>query len=427
MPFYTSAPNEAMVVSGLFHRRPKLVSGGRVWVWPMVQKVQRISLNLLTVNVSSPKIYTKLGVPISVTATAQVKIEGKKQEMLHNACQQFLGKTDREILQVVIETLEGHQRAIMGTMTVEEIFQDRQKFSVAVFEVSSRDLVNMGINVISYTIRDVSDDQGYLAALGVRRTAEVQRDAIIGEVEARRDAGINEARANETKQVNKFHNEAKVARAQRDFELNKSTNEIEVQAKKAESDLAYDLQAAKTKQKIRNEQMGIKVVEREKSIQVMEQEVVRREKELEATVKRPAQAEKYRIETLAEANKTKQIMEAAAEAEAIRAKGEAEAFAIRAKAQADAEAMAKKAEAWREYKDAAVLDMLLKVLPRIAEEVTAPLVAAKPRITLVAGADGNLGLARITGEVLDIVTKLPAAVHQLTGVDVAQSMRVSTA
>ena len=157
--FHTCGPNEAMVVSGMCHGKPSYISGGRVWVWPKVQQIQRISLNTMTLEVVSPRVYTKLGVPISVTGIAQVRIQGKNQEMLAAACQQFLGKSEHEIMQVALETLEGHQRAIMGLMTVEEIYQDRQKFSEKVFEVASSDLVNMGITVVSYTLKDIRDEE----------------------------------------------------------------------------------------------------------------------------------------------------------------------------------------------------------------------------------------------------------------------------
>ena len=123
----------------------------------------RISLNTMTIQVESPKVYTCQGVPVSVTGIAQVKIQGQNEEMLMAACEQFLGKNESDIREIALHTLEGHQRAIMGTMTVEEIYKDRKKFSKQVFEVASSDLVNMGISVVSYTLKDVRDDEVILA------------------------------------------------------------------------------------------------------------------------------------------------------------------------------------------------------------------------------------------------------------------------
>ncbi|XP_021695725.1 flotillin-1 isoform X1 [Aedes aegypti] len=422
--FVTCGPNEALVVSGCCHMKPLLVPGGRAFVWPSVQRVQRISLNTMTLQVESPTVYTSQGVPISVTGIAQVKIQGQNEDMLLTACEQFLGKSEAEIQHIALVTLEGHQRAIMGSMTVEEIYKDRKKFSKQVFEVASSDLVNMGITVVSYTLKDIRDEEGakgYLKSLGMARTAEVKRDARIGEAEARCDATIKEAIAEEQRMAARFLNDTEIAKAQRDFELKKAVYDVEVQTKKAEAEMAYELQAAKTKQRIKEEQMQIKVIERTQEIAVQEQEMARRERELEATIRRPAEAEKYKLEKLAEANRNRVILEAEAEAEAIKVRGEAEAFAIAAKSKAEAEQMAKKAEAWREYREAAMVDMLLDTLPKVAAEVAAPLSQAK-KITMVSSGTGEVGAAKLTGEVLQIVNKIPDLVKSITGVDISRSV-----
>ncbi|KAG5319635.1 FLOT1 protein, partial [Pseudoatta argentina] len=417
--FVTCGPNEALVVSGCCYSKPVLVPGGRVFVWPLVQQVQKISLNTMTLQVESPTVYTCQGVPISVTGIAQVKIQGQNEEMLSTACEQFLGKSEDEIHNIALVTLEGHQRAIMGSMTVEEIYKDRKKFSKEVFEVASSDLVNMGITVVSYTLKDIRDEEGYLQALGMARTAEVKRDARIGEAEARRDAQIREAIAEEQRMAARFLNDTEIAKAQRDFELKKAAYDVEVQTKKAEAEMAFELQAAKTKQRIMEEQMQVKVVERSQEIAVQEQEMMRRERELDATVRRPADAEKYRLEKMAEANKLRLVMEAEAEAEAIKIRGEAEAFAIEAKAKAEAEQMAKKAAAWNEYKSAAMIDMMLDTLPKVAAEVAAPLSQAK-KITMVSSGNGTIGAEKLTEEVFNIVQRVPDLVKNLTGVDIAK-------
>ncbi|VEN34406.1 unnamed protein product, partial [Callosobruchus maculatus] len=351
-----------------------------------------------------------------------VKIQGQNAEMLLNACEQFLGKKESEIQHIALVTLEGHQRAIMGSMTVEEIYKDRKKFSKQVFEVASSDLVNMGITVVSYTLKDIRDEEGYLKSLGMARTAEVKRDARIGEAEARADAQIKEALAEEQRMASVFVNDAEIAKARRDFELKKAAYDAEVQARNAEAEMAYELQAAKTRQRIKEEQMQIKVVERTQQIQVQEQEIARKERELEATIRRPAEAEKFRLEKIAEANHKRVLLEAEAEAEAVRLKGEAEAFAIQAKATAEAEQMAKKAEAWKEYKEAAMVDMFLDVIPKIAAEVAAPLSQAK-KITMVSSGNGEVGAAKLTGEVLDIVNRVPLLVKSMTGVDISRSVQ----
>ncbi|XP_061406865.1 flotillin-1 [Lethenteron reissneri] len=423
MGFYTCGPNEAMVVSGCGRSPPITITGGRVFVWPVIQQLQRISLNTMTLNVRSEKVYTRQGVPISVTGIAQVKIQGQNKDMLAAACQMFLGKGDEEISQIALETLEGHQRAIMGNMTVEEIYKDRKKFSQEVFRVASSDLLNMGISVVSYTLKDVRDDEDYLKSLGKARTAQVQRDARIGEAEMKRDAGIKEAMAVEQKVAAQYLNEIEIAKAQLEFELKTAAYDMEVNTQKAQADLAYQLQVAKTKQKIEEEKMQILVVERTQQILVQEQEILRREKELDAKIKKPAEAEKYRLEKLAEAGRARVIMEAEAEAESIKIKGEAEAYAIEAKAKAEAEQMMQKAQAFKDYEEAAMVDLLLETLPKIATEVSQPLSKAR-KVTMISSGGGEVGASKLTSEVLDIMSKLPESVERLTGVKISQIARI---
>jgi len=415
-------PNEALVISGMFQGgKPTFINGGRAIVCPCIQTVQRIPLNTMTLEVHSPRVYTSQGVPISVVGTAQVKINGSSEEMLSYAAEQFGGKPVNEILQICLETMEGHQRAIMGNMSVEEIYRDRKTFSRKVFEVASVDLHNMGIAVISYTLKDVRDEVGYLASLGQARTAQVKRDALIGEAEARRDATIAEALAEEQRMESKLENDTEIARSKRDFELKKATYDTEVNTAKAEAEMAYSLQAAKVQAKIKEEEMQVKVVERAQNIAIQEQEIMRREKELDSKVKKPAEAEKYRLEKIADAEKQKVVLEAEAEAEAVALRGEAEAYAIEVKAKAEAEQMAKKADAWKEYKEAALVDMMLKVLPKVAAEVAGP-ISETNKITMVATGDGPIGASRVTNEVLDIMGSLPDTVKKMTGVDITARM-----
>merc|ERR1712029_923637 len=247
---------------------------------------------------------------MGVVGVAQVKINGADEVMLSYAAEQFGGKDMSEILNVCIATVAGHQRAIMGNMTVEEIYRDRKQFATNVFDSASADLYNMGVLVVSYIVRDVSDDVGYLASLGQARTAQVKRDAIIGEAEAKKDSTIAEAYADEQRMEAKLKNDTGIAKAKRDFELNKAAYDTEVNAAKAEAEMAYALRAAKVQADIKEEEMQIKVIERQQNIAIQEQEILRREKELDSRVRKPAEAEKYRLEVLSEATKLKTVLEA---------------------------------------------------------------------------------------------------------------------
>ncbi|XP_053200372.1 flotillin-1-like [Panonychus citri] len=423
--FITCGPNEALVVSGCCHSRPLMVAGGRVFVWPLIQQVQKLSLNTMTLTIESPRVYTQQGVPISVTGVAQVKIQGQNLDMLRSACEQFMGRSEQDIINVARETLEGHQRAIMASLTVEDIYKNRKRFSKKVFDVASSDLIDMGFTIVSYTIKDISDEEGYLKALGMARTAEVKRDARIGEAEAQRDSLIKEAEAEEEKMASKYLNDTEIAKAQKDFELKKAAYDNEVFTKKAESDLAFDIQSAKTKKYIKENQMEVLVVERNSEIEIQEQEIKRREKELEAIVKKPAEAEAYKVAKLAEAHKLKLIAEAEAEAQAIKLRGEAEAFAIEARAKAEAEQMAKKANAYKEYENAAKIDMILETLPRVAAEIAAPLAQCN-KVTMIAQGDGPVGASKLTNEVLDMINKVHSTVNELATIAPQRSTTLSS-
>jgi len=417
MGFITGGPTEAIVVSGCFHSKPLIVVGGWAFVCPCVQKVQRLPLALMTLSVASPRVYTMHGVPLSVTGIAQVKITSNNEEMLRAAVEQFIDKTDKEIQDIAKATLEGHQRAIMGALTVDEIFKDRQKFSQQVFDCASTDLFNMGIQVISYTLREIKDEENYMESMGQARTAEVLRDARIGEAECNRDALMKTAVAEESRMASKFVNDTEIELYKRNFEIKKAAYDMEVETARAQAELAFQLQAAKVNQKIKEERMNIDIVDRMKQIEIQENEIERRRKELDARVKAPAEAEKYKAEVLARANKMRAVLEAEAQAEAIALKGDAEAFSVEIKAKAEADGMAKKADAYKEYGKAAKVDIWMESLPKMAAEVAAPMSQCE-RITMVMDMESKTGgPSQLTEEVMNIMTNIPSTVATSAGVN----------
>ncbi|XP_031664175.1 flotillin-2a-like isoform X1 [Oncorhynchus kisutch] len=347
---------------------------------------------------------------IDAGETKQVKVM-VDNELLGYACEQFLGKSVMEIKSVILQTLEGHLRSILGTLTVEQIYQDRDRFAALVREVAAPDVGHMGIEILSFTIKDVYDKVEYLSSLGKSQTAAVQRDADIGVAEAGRDAGIREAECKKEMMDIKFQADTKMADSKRGLEMQKAAFNQEVNTKKAEAQLAYELQAAKEQQKIRLEEIEIEVVQRKKQITIEEKEIDRTEKELIATVKRPAESEAYKMQQLAEGQKMKKVLTAQAEAEKIRRIGEAEAGSIEAIGKAEAEKMRLKAEAYQHYGEAAKTALVLEALPKIAGKVAAPL-AQTNEIVILSG-DGS----RVTGEVNRLLAELPVSVNALTGVD----------
>uniref|UniRef100_A0A3Q3AZ24 Flotillin n=1 Tax=Kryptolebias marmoratus TaxID=37003 RepID=A0A3Q3AZ24_KRYMA len=330
--------------------------------------LHRITLEIMTLQPKCEDVETAEGVAITVTGVAQVKVM-VDDELLGYACEQFLGKSVIEIKSVILQTLEGHLRAILGTLTVEQIYQDRDKFATLVREVAAPDVGRMGIEILSFTIKDVYDKVEYLSSLGKTQTAAVQRDADIGVAEAERDAGIREAECKKEMMDVKFIADTKMADSKRELEMQKASFNQEVNTKKAEAQLAYELQAAKEQQKIRLEEIEIEVVQRKKQIMIEEKEIDRTEKELIATVKRPAEAEAYKMQQLAEGQKIKKVLTAQAEAEKIRCIGEAEAASIEAVGKAEAEKMRLKAEAYQQYGDAAKTALVLEALPKVCVHI----------------------------------------------------------
>merc|ERR1719322_348992 len=364
----------------------------------------------MTLNPVCDNVETKQGVALTVTGVAQVKIM-KDDQFLGIAAEQFLGKKEDEITDTILQTLEGHLRAILGTLTVEEVYKDRDQFANLVREIATPDVGKMGIEILSFTIKDVYDNVDYLSSLGKTQTAAVKRDAEIGVAQANRDAGIREAECEKSAMDIKYSTDTKIEDNSRAFKLQKANFDKEVNTAKAEAQMAYELQAAKIQQRIRNEEIQIQVVERRKQIEIEEQEIKRKEKELMATVRLPAEAEGYRVQTVAEGMRTKTVESAKAEGEKIRLIGAADARAVEAVGRAEAERMRMKASAYKQYGDAAILSLVLESLPQIAAEVAAPL-SKTDQIVLIGGQD------RTTAEISKLCGTLPPAVQALTGVDI---------
>ena len=441
-------PNEVLVISGRKRRVVdpdgktrdvgfRIVKGGGVFVWPIFERQDKLSLELLTIDVQTPEVYTSKGVPVKVDGVAQIKIKGDDVSIA-TAAEQFLSKTTDEIKNVATQTMEGHLRAILGTMTVEEIYQNRDAFASRVQEVAAGDMANMGLGIVSFTIRDIRDTQGYLDALGKPRIAQVKRDAQIAQAEADRDAMIKSSQATQAGQEAKFAADSKIAEAQRDYQSNVAQYQATVNQKKAESDLAYDLQKYKTGQLVKAEEVQVEIIAKQKQIELQQQEILRKQRELEATVQKPADAERYKVETLANARKFQLETEAAgaaaatkatgfaaadvnkatglAEAEANKAKGLAQADIIMAQGKATAEATRLKAEAFQQYNEAAVIELLVKVLPEIAGRISEPLSKMEKMVIINSGSGPGGGASKLTGDITQIIAQLPPVLESLTGI-----------
>jgi flotillin len=464
-------PNEVLVVSG--RGRVKFITGGADMVIPLFNTWNTLSLELMTLDVTTPEVYTSQGVPVIVDGVAQIKVK-KDEASLLAAAERFLGKEPQEIARIALETVQGHLRAILGTLSVEDIYKNRDQFAQKVQEISAGDLSNMGLGIDSFTIRDIRDKQGYLEALGKPRIAEIKRTASVAEAVAAKEAAV--ARADAERETRE--RQAAAQRLAQEAEAKRDAAVAEANADKTRRQREADATAFRAAE-IANQQAALAIAEQQRlanlkkaeadmayeiqkktmEIQVQEQEIKRREKELDATIKRQADAQRYEVETLAQAERNR--VEAAAEAEknrlsfvaegqkaqgfaqaevaqrqgeaqaeaekarglaaaAIRqAQGLAEAEARKAQGLAEALAMEKKAEAWQKYNEAAVLQILAPLLPEIARAMAEPL-SKIDRITMVqTGGAGEAGVSRLTGEVAKVIAQVPPVIESLTGVDVA--------
>ncbi|XP_066943100.1 flotillin-1-like [Macrobrachium rosenbergii] len=293
--FLSCGPNEVLVVSGVGKKKPAMITGGSVIYWPGLQTYSRMSLNVMTVLIPTPDVYTSQGVLISVTGIAQVKISTQSQELLERACCNLMSKSKTAVIELIQETLEGHQRSAVSLTTAEDIYRDRQAFNSRMIESASDDMVNLGVEILSYAIHEVTDCLDYLSSLGKSRIAEIHRDARIGEALARRDARIAQSLAQEKLAEAQLTNKTLMAQAERDFQCKKEAYLKEVYSERAMADNAYELQAAKAKQQNTDEKIEILVIERRQRVMLEEQEALRREKQLESTVKQVADADKFSL------------------------------------------------------------------------------------------------------------------------------------
>ncbi len=452
--YRTVGPDEALIVTGSYlgsknvhtddsGNRIKIIRGGGTFVFPVFQQAQPLSLLSSKLEVTTPEVYTEQGVPVMADGTAIIKIGGSISEIA-TAAEQFLGKSKEDRENEAKEVLEGHLRSILGSMTVEEIYKNRDLFSQEVQRVASEDLSKMGLVIVSFTIKDVRDSNGYLESLGKPRIAQVKRDADIATVEAEKETRIKNAEASKEAQKAEIERATEIAEAEKENQLKVAEYRLEQDRAKAQADQAYELQTARSKQEVTEQEMQIQIIERQKQIELEEKEILRREKQYDSEVKKKADADRYAIEQTAEAEKARHFAEADAEkyrietkatadaekvrldgqakADSSRAQGESEAEIIRMKGLAEAEAKRKIAEAFNEYGEAAILDMVIRMIPDYAKEVAGPL-SNIDKITVVdtGGGEGG-GANKVTSYATDLMSTLQETLKETSGINVKEML-----
>jgi flotillin len=426
-----AGPNEALIVFGF--RGPRVIKGHGTVIFPMVESCRELSLELMSFDVAPQQdLYTKQGVAVTVEAVAQIKVRSDQASIL-TAAEQFLTKTPPQREGLIRLVMEGHLRGIIGQLTVEQIVKEPEMVGDRMRSTCADDMSKMGLEVISFTIKEVRDKNEYISNMGrpdvarIKRdaemaTAEAERDTAILRATATREAAVATAQADQDRVIAQTASQARQAEAQRDLDIKKAEYSEQSRRQQAQADKAYELQTNVMQQQVTLEQVKVQQVEKEGQIKVQEAEILRHEKELIATVLKGAEIERQRIENMAAAEKNRLTTEAEGRAAAIRTEGEAEASIIFQKGEAEAKAMNVKAEAYQNWNQAAVVDKLLTNMADVVRAMAEPL-SKVDHITIVSTGDGEAtGVHKITGDMTKIAAQVPALFEALSGMDIKQLM-----
>src|SRR5271163_4499659 len=429
--FRKAGPNEAVIVYGF--RGPRIIRGHGTVIFPMVENCKSLSLELMSFDVAPQQdLYTKQGVAVTVEAVAQIKVKSDPESIV-TAAEQLLTKTLDARESLIRLVMEGHLRGIIGQLSVEQIVKEPEMVADRMRSTCAADMSKMGLEVISFTIKEVRDQNEYITNMGRPDIARIRRDAEIASAEAERDTAIRRANAlreaavaksaaDQERVIAETASLAKQAQAQRDLDIQKAQFTEQSRKQEAQADKAYEIQTNVMQQQVIAEQVKIQQIEKEQQIKVQEAEIVRHEKELIATVLKQAEIERQRIENIAAAERSRLTIEAEGRASSIRTQGEAEASIIFQKGEAEAKAMNVKAAAYQEWTQAAVVDRLIASLPDVVRAMSEPL-SKVDKITIVStGNEGNIGANKLTGEMTKIAAQVPALFEALSGMNLKDLM-----
>src|SRR5437764_2661810 len=426
--FRKVGPNQALIVYGF--RGTRVIKGHGTVVLPMLEHAHELSLELMSFDVAPQQdMYTKQGVAVTVEAVAQIKVKSDPAS-IQTGAEQFLTKTPGEREGLIRLVMEGHLRGIIGQLTVEEIVKEPEMVADRMRSTCAEDMTKMGLEVVSFTIKEVRDKNEYITNMGRPDVARIKRDAEIATVEAERDTAIRRAQAQREAAIAKAQADqatveaetaslAKQADAQRELEVKKAQYAEAVKRQQAQADKAYEIQTNVMQQQVIAEQVKVQQIEKLEQVKVQDAEISRREKELIATVLKQAEIDRQRIEMLAAEERQRLISEAEGHAASARGQGEDEAEEIFKKGEAEAKAMNVKAEAYQEWNQAAVVDKLITSLPEVVRAMAQPL-SNIDRITIVStGNDSAAGASKITGDMTKIAAQVPALFEALSGMDMS--------
>lgn len=445
--YVKAPPNVAYIISGM-GKNPRILIGQGGVKLPFVERLDKLYVGQLSVDIKTGQsVPTNDFINVNVDAVAKIQVD--VQRGIEEAMKNFLNMSPEDIASSLKDSLEGNMREIIGAQDLRSINTDRDKFSDQVAEKAQKDMEKLGIRIISCNIQNVTDDNGLIRDLGMDNTARIQKEAQIAKANAQRDVAIAQAEAEKSANDARVKADTEIAQRNTDLSIKKSELKKQSDIKQAEADAAYRIQEQEQQKTIQAAIVNAQIAKAEREAELKNREVTVRENELSAQIKKQAEAEKYAIEQKAqadlerrkreaEAKKYEMVQEAEAkkalaeaqkfameqEAEGIRAKGEAEATAIKAKGEAEAAAMDKKAEALAKYGKAAIIQMTVEALPKVAAEVARPL-SDIDKVTIIDGGNGA-GVGSYAGNVPAVMAKTFQAVKEATGVDLAEIVKAET-
>lgn len=446
--YVKASPDQAIIISGLRKTPRELIGRAGIKV-PFLEKKDILTLELIPIDVkTSSAVPTADYININVDAAVNVQI-GRSRESIEKASKNFLNKKAQVISQIAREVLEGNMREIIGQMKLEEMVTDRQKFANLVKENAEPDLAAMGLDIVSFNVQNFIDNDHVIENLGVDNIVKISKAAAISRAESEKEIAAAQSKADKEKNDARVEADLEIAKKRNELELSKADLKIKEDTARAKADAAYKIQEQEQRKTVEIATTDADIAKQEKEAELQRQLADVREQALNAEVRKQADADKYKREKEAEASLIEKQKEAEAatyaaqqraearraeaeaslyekqkEAEGIEAVGKAQASAIQAQGIAEAEAMEKKAEAYAKYNNAAVIEMMVKILPEMAGKIAEPLKSID-KVNIYGGGDGS-GISGVSGNMPIIMKQVFDTMSEATGVDFSEIMKAQT-
>ena len=422
--YLKAPPDVAYIISGLGKKR--ILVGKAGWRVPFFERVDRLSLRVMQVDVkTSEPVPTTEFINVTVDGVANIKISSQR-DYLERAAEALLGMKQGEMISMVTQVLEGNMREIVGSVCLKEMVQDRQGVAKKITENVVPDMQKLGIEVVNFNIQNFKDAAGTIENMGVRNVEQIRKDAQIAKANAQRDVAIATANAQQEANAVRVEAEKKIAEQNAALSVQQADMKVRADTKKAEADAAYSIQQEEQRKTIEIAKTNADIARREKEAELAEKDIAIKERQLDAEVRKQADALKYQAEKQAEADLIKRQKDAEAkkyealqaaeakkaEAAALRFAMEQEAEGIRAKGLAEAEAIEKKAEAQKKMGEASVLEMYLNALPEVVKNAATPLASTEK---IVMYGEGNS--TKVVRDVMSSANQVMEGVRESTGID----------